>query len=199
MNKAALFAIQPKFCDAIIDGRKTIEVRKTVPKLETPFTGYIYCTKSRHLQYWGGPRYGYADDHSHNAFDLLGSGKVIGEFRCGDVHTLFEGSDLRWWRGIELGDYGKKILRETCLTLDELLAYSAGKDLQLIYLSDVKRYDKPKELSEFYLPGTLSNEDFLSKLYDGSGDPARRDYASYLFTRKLRRPPQSWCYVEEFQ
>lgn len=45
MSKAVLISIQPKWCELIAKGKKTLEVRKTRPKLETPFKCYIYCTK----------------------------------------------------------------------------------------------------------------------------------------------------------
>ncbi len=44
MSKAVLISIQPKYCELIASGKKTIDVRKTRPKLETPFKCYIYCT-----------------------------------------------------------------------------------------------------------------------------------------------------------
>ena len=48
--KAVLISIKPKWCDLIRRGRKTVEVRKTCPKLEVPFKVYIYCTKApQHL------------------------------------------------------------------------------------------------------------------------------------------------------
>lgn len=37
MSKAVLISIKPKWCDLIRRGRKTVEVRKTCPKLELPF------------------------------------------------------------------------------------------------------------------------------------------------------------------
>ncbi len=45
--KAILMSIKPKWCKLIFSGEKTIEVRKTAPKLETPFKVYVYCTKER--------------------------------------------------------------------------------------------------------------------------------------------------------
>lgn len=39
-----MISIRPKWCEKICSGEKTIEVRKTRPKLETPFKCYIYCT-----------------------------------------------------------------------------------------------------------------------------------------------------------
>ncbi len=57
MSKAALISIRPKWVEKIANGEKTIEVRKTRPKLETPFKCYIYCTQDKHLafmQNWTG-------------------------------------------------------------------------------------------------------------------------------------------------
>ena len=57
MSKAVLISIRPKWCEKIASGEKTIEVRKTRPKLQTPFKCYIYCTqgddKRRLCGSWG--------------------------------------------------------------------------------------------------------------------------------------------------
>lgn len=45
MSKAVLISIRPEWCEKIINGKKTVEVRKTRPKMDTPFKCYIYCTK----------------------------------------------------------------------------------------------------------------------------------------------------------
>lgn len=42
MSKAVLISIRPEWCEKIISGEKTIEVRKTRPKMDTPFKCYIY-------------------------------------------------------------------------------------------------------------------------------------------------------------
>ena len=41
MSKAVLISIRPEWCKLIVDGKKTVEVRKRRPKLETPFKVYI--------------------------------------------------------------------------------------------------------------------------------------------------------------
>lgn len=43
--KCVLISIKPKWCELIANGTKTVEVRKTKPKLIPPFKCYIYCTK----------------------------------------------------------------------------------------------------------------------------------------------------------
>ena len=65
MSKAVMLSIRPKWCEKIASGEKTIEVRKTMPNLPTPFKAYIYCSQG------------------NDARRLRGSwGKVIGEFTC---------------------------------------------------------------------------------------------------------------------
>ena len=44
MSKAVLISIRPKWVEKIASGEKTIEVRKTRPKLATPFKAYLYVT-----------------------------------------------------------------------------------------------------------------------------------------------------------
>ena len=61
MNKAVLISIRPEWCEKIINGQKTIEVRKTRPKMDTPFKCYIY---------------------------KCGNGKVIGEFLCDEIINI---------------------------------------------------------------------------------------------------------------
>lgn len=71
MSKSVMLSIRPKWCEKIASGEKTIEVRKTKPKLDTPFKCYIYCTQSGvALGAWG----------KH--------GKVIGEFTCDRIYKI---------------------------------------------------------------------------------------------------------------
>ena len=61
MSKAVLISIRQGWCQKIMEGRKTIEVRKTRPKMDTPFKCYIY---------------------------KCGNGKVIGEFLCDQIINI---------------------------------------------------------------------------------------------------------------
>ena len=42
MSKAVMLSVRPKWCEKICSGEKTIEVRKTRPKMNPPFKCYIY-------------------------------------------------------------------------------------------------------------------------------------------------------------
>lgn len=46
-EKAVLISIRPEWVERILSGAKTVEVRKTVPKIKTPFKCYIYCTRAK--------------------------------------------------------------------------------------------------------------------------------------------------------
>ena len=170
--KAVLISIRPQWCDLIASGKKTIEVRKTKPKLDTPFKVYIYCTKDKR---------GWFDFGKKERLD----GKVIGEFVCDTfvVDKTF-GHD---------GFFNAA----ACMSDVETSAYCLNAEMYGWHISNLIIYDKPKDLCEYYKEGTLNVSDWEYQLYDGSGDPSRRSYASYLFTRAMRKPPQSWCYVEE--
>lgn len=167
--KSILISIKPKWCALIANGRKTIEVRKTRPKLEAPFKCYIYCTKDKGISFRTGKRYAYADDRSHNLFDVCGNGKVIGEFVCDAIYDC---------RDVNRDD--------TCITVAEWLKYTKGHKGEVYgwHISNIVIYDKPKELEDF---ASGSSVPTFSKTKDGF--PWRWS--------GMTRPPQSWCYCEE--
>lgn len=125
--KSVLISIRPKWCEKIANGEKTIEVRKTRPKLETPFKCYIYCTKD------GDPR------------RLVGErGKVIGEFTCDRIDTIVPANEPYGIYGID-DDY----VLQTCLENGALWDYGRGQLLFGWHISDIKIYDTTRELREF--------------------------------------------------
>lgn len=171
---AVLLSIQPKWCGLIASGKKTIEIRKTVPTIETPFKCYIYCTKNNKISFWCGKRYSYVDDRSHNAFDMCGNGKVIGEFVCDAIisHCEMANADIAEQQG--------RIRREA------LAEYSNGKQLYGWHISDLVIYEEPKELSEFFFPSDKYCEKGLCGgcPYDQVPD----QYGEYVFQCEWKRP-----------
>ena len=178
MSKAVLISIRPKWVEKIVNGEKTIEVRKTKPKLETPFKAYIYCTMPD------------AKD-PHNILELHGAdgkirkanGKVIGEFTCDQTFPInvFDNGSIQNW----LFEH----MERSCLTYEELADYIGnGKTGYGWHISDLLIYDQPRELSEF----------------QRATDPCDSCHAEYTwectdckkFSGDIKRPPQSWCYVE---
>ena len=134
--KAILMSIQPKWCELIFSGEKTIEVRKTAPKLETPFKVYVYQTKIKFkVKNWQENFQSIV--FTPNGGVEEGNGKVIGSFVCDDVITDF--------RGEHSDDFAKYAL----LSIDEQKKYGGNKLLYGWHITSPKLFDKPRELSEF--------------------------------------------------
>jgi predicted transcriptional regulator len=184
--KSVLISIQPKWVEKIASGKKTIEVRKTRPKLETPFKCYIYQTKSK-------------DNSIYKQYKVndTRSGKVIGEFVCDRIEEVYQ-CNSGW------------VQENACLSQNAFFDYLGiprnthfGYDKKAYgwHISDLKIYDKPKELSEFYsakwdIPCENKkrgfNMDFCMAYENGSHFCKELNCDK----KRLTRPPQSWCYVE---
>jgi predicted transcriptional regulator len=174
--KSVLISIQPKWVEKIASGEKTVEVRKTRPKLEMPFKCYIYCTKGKDLlrevdcsTRKGTYKTNYKIINLDYCTNKIANGKVIGEFVCNKIiEHESEFWDDETYESIgyidydeEYGEREKYIFAEngeenalckySCLTWNELREY-IGQDIKTFYgwhISDLVIYDKPKELSEF--------------------------------------------------
>ena len=191
MSKAVLISIQPKWCEKIARGEKTIEVRKNRPKLETPFKCYIYCTGSGIT----------AAERDRNIFADMRC-KVIGEFVCDGVYAVLAHPSIFAGHPV----FYKKAIEDACLTEKEVEKYSGGKDLCGWHISNLVIYDRPFELRHFLTEGDCDCMN-CSKCFwfdRGNGYNVEADcnlVYEYLGTEKtlkpLFRPPQSWCYVEE--
>lgn len=141
--KAVLISIQPEWCELIASGKKTVEVRKTKPKLETPFKVYIYMTA-------GNAVYPVTINNSPYICSNCGGKEVIGEFVCDEI------SEHNWLS--YRGDYGvdEDFLSKACLNYNNMREYGNEKKLYAWHISDLVIYDTPKELREFTKPyGTI--------------------------------------------
>ena len=154
MSKAVMISVKPKWCELIANGKKTIEVRKSRPKIETPFKCYIYCTKFKDIHIDMFLNYDETEKKTY-----ICNGKVIGEFVC-DKIDYFSFSDSEWAYSVAPPgsvmpmneDKAIKIMgNKGCLTVDDIVSYFGDEDYKAYFwhISDLKIYDKPKELSEF--------------------------------------------------
>ena len=188
MSKAVMISIRPKWCEKICSGEKTIEVRKTRPKLETPFKCHIYETQGKTDTPW-------VDEDGHMIFS--GRGKVIGEFTCDRIYEIRKRGipenfdycylSLNGWGNDDI-EVEIKAISASCVSKEELNTY--GTKAPFLYgwhISNLKIYDTPKELGEFERPYECD----LCTAKWASECNACHDNG------KIKRPPQSWCYVEE--
>ena len=174
MPKSVLISIQPQWCELIASGEKTLEVRKTRPKLETPFKCYIYMTSGDAS----------IPDGSGMVHHHSGGRCVIGEFMC-DCIECFDVPYPAFQKELD-----KRILDESCCTYYQLHRYAYHDALYGWHISNLVIYDKPKELSEF-------NQ--CHKCPYGDYENCKQHEYSCNGEYKMKRPPQSWCYVEELK
>ena len=199
--KSVLISIQPKWCELIASGKKTVEVRKTVPKLEPPFKCYIYCTNKKPYLVWGDVfrgnwetefthLSGYNRKEAEKIWDIF-NGNVIGEFVCDRI-------DKHSPHFLVVKEDRERVTAGSCLAAQEIRDYVRGNkatynladlpDFYCWHISDLVIYDEPKPLTDFVVRHCLWENIRNNGCIDASGERC--------FDCRLKRPPQSWCYVE---
>ena len=188
--KAVMISIRPEWCEKIANKVKSLEIRKTAPKLKPPFKVYIYCTS--------GPPY----LNSHNGYvyleecDVLGyrgqglykrlNTGVIGEFVCDRIdywnHHIHDDDTISLERASEM----------SLVSEDDLVKYADIGHFYAWHISDLVIYEKLRPLSDFKPPC-----DGFDKRCQVSCAKITTDGKSRCTRKQFTRPPQSWCYVEE--
>lgn len=171
MSKAILISINPKHLMNILNGKKTIELRKTYPHCALPIDVYIYCTKSN-TQYLVGSKDKVcdiltkraSDRFSPNIENYIGNGKVVAKFTLNHVNM----------------DFLNNVLEPACVSRKEAEDYLEGRPCWQWKIDNLVIFDKPMLLKDFH-----------KVLY--------RDKTGYCieYGNVLTRAPQSWCYVED--
>lgn len=208
--KSVLLSIRPNWCEKIFNGEKTMEVRKTAPNLETPFTVYVYQTKIKFkVKNWQENFQSIV--FTPNGGVEEGNGKVIGSFVC-DKHEVFDSAWSEWAYGCAPYDVpcampmseerAIKICKEYgCMSLDDIVKYFGDEDwtAHFWHITEPKLFDKPKMVTEFAVYGRCAQEcseyDICMK-YDSEETRVEcPDFAK----APLKRAPQSWCYVDAYK
>ena len=180
--------IHPQHIMNIVAGLKTNEVRTKVPKCKTPYKVLVYCTSIKNM-----PLQLYAELHhkSRGSLDFW-SGKIMGEYICDKV-------DCHGWDYERHGRYScfDEELQTTCLTREELNEYGEyGKPLFFEHITNFKVYSEPRSIGEFCSPcPTADCKD--CKFYKTTDSSFELGAGCECTQPTLKRPPQSFCYVEE--
>lgn len=189
--KAVLRSIKPYWLYLILTGKKTIEVSKSCPKSKDwNKVVEMYCSK---------------DIRSFNRIPEKDRewmhkylGKVAGLFVCDDITKIVTWQ--RTWFDIlqhPIGtttEYGiwNDDFKQMCLTWKEINDYGKKKPLYGWHISQLKIYDKPKALWQFYKCGAKSFEELCDT---GGGEYvsiANTPRTAYIFvkvgfvTRRMR-------------
>lgn len=180
---AVLISINPKFCELIANGKKTVEVRKTRPKIDVPFKCFIYATMPK--KWFRFSSFGYASNESLwlsngkvkmcDGFEFWANetkycclnGKVMGEFVCDRIIDIpYSQYFVDYYHTMPQDD-----LEATCLCLGHIDEYLLSKNGYGWHISNLVIYDKPKEVRDFY--------------------HINLDYTNIA---RIRKAPQSWMY-----
>ena len=122
-----------------------------------------------------------------------GNGKIIGEFVCDEIKMSFVAYNEKGYPSYW------DILDGSCLEPNELVCYGEFKTLYGWHISDLVIYDNPKELSEFFIScGDNPKCDGCEAHYYSNTECGKEDYCCSIIEgyKPMKRPPQSWCYVE---
>ena len=109
-----------------------------------------------------------------------GRHKVVNEWICDKI------TEWRICMGIPA-----HLPKAACVSAEEIREYSGKdcKDISEMHITNLKIYDKPKELSEFCIPCKVSCENCKNPLYFEC-------WCEEKGKKVVTRPPRSWCYVE---
>lgn len=173
--KSILLSIRPEWIEKILNGEKTIEVRKRFPKDYVGWV-YIYCSKATKSNerllgnHKDNYRYHTTNDHidfySDYMLKNIVNGKVIGRFYCDNVEEISA-------KNIE------SFTKDSCLTAKQIEDY-LWKNIcngYAIHISKLEIFDEPKELSKF-------------KFWKD-----KSEYGCW-YENKLTKAPQNYCYIE---
>lgn len=201
-----MISIKPKWMAKILMGEKTIEIRKSkglsnaIQKLidENGYAEiYMYCTKQKilgkfikvgsreNIELFGKDTCIGINKGFEKEGDLDLQGKVVAKFRCYKVEEI---TTQMWTPIIE-----HEILKKSCLKECELFDYisshdgTADKPFYTIHISDLKIFDRPKELSEFYKVGHYDDiDDYFTDEKQINGK----------WCIPLKKAPQNFVYLE---
>lgn len=181
--KSIILSVQPKWLEKILNGEKTIEIRKTNPKCELPIDVYLYCSRDK--------KYSYAVCEYQR-------GKVVGKFTLNKVDETTP---------VDLSTKGFDIRKKACLDVEILIKYAGGfskTDTQLYawYIDNLVIFDKPKELSEFCVNRDIKRcSNCIYNCYDNHDNGSGEYYCSFDNIENsnycpITKAPQSYCYCE---
>lgn len=174
-----LASIKPYYYYLIAEGKKKIEVRKTALK-NLPQDIAFYMSK---------------DEKSFAKIPKEFQEKYREHFGKVGIRAVVDNMDVYAYDCCDGVDIDDDMLLETMIDREYINIYAKGKALYGWHISDMKIYDKPKELSEFWGRKNCLAADTVEcwNCFAACREINGRHY------QPLSRPPQSWQFVEELE
>ena len=167
--KAILMSIRPQYVAKILNGEKTIEIRKKFPKDYVGWV-YIYCCKQK--------KYEIGCHINYHKVD----GKVVARFWCDKVEHI-EPRIVEWNMKHQTDTIDQEqLLERSQLSLIDLMKYCGGVGYA-IHITKLEIFAKPKEISEF-----------RTKHYPQYSGMVKNETHYELVP--LTRSPQSFMFIE---
>ena len=181
-TKSILLSIKPEWVAKILNGEKTIEIRKKFPKDYVGWV-YIYCTKKCNITQDNKGEYVTEDKNCRINPRFSIHGYVVARFWCDKVEEIY------WQPNFDLADdsYYTRTLadieleKKICLKAKDFIKYLGCQNGYAIHISKLEVFERPKELTEFNRYGNY---------------PCREGLAFERMDRTLTTAPQNYCYIE---
>ena len=212
MNKVIILSIQPRWLEKILNGEKTIEIRKSMPKCDYPIDVYLYCTYGQLLVWDNDDILGFCGHYlagekvnSKRGYGNQANGKIVAKFTLNKVDKINNcGSCFEIAN--ESYAYTNAIGNRSCLDFNDMKKYLNNGNGYAWHIDNLEIFDKPMELREFYRNNFDEDEakhcncgkhceyeDYDLQEHCGICN-IDYDGANCPFVR-VQRPPQSWCYA----
>lgn len=176
-----LASLKPYYYYLIGERKKTIEVRKSALK-DLPQDIVFYMSK---------------DEKSFAKIPKEFQEKYREHFGKVGIRAVVDNMDVYAYDCCDGVDIDDDMLLETMIDREYINIYAKGKPLYGWHISDLKIYDKPKELSEFYRPCSYSGICYSCNRFRPNGTP--NDEPNDFCDGEIIRPPQSYMYVENVE
>lgn len=193
---AILMSIQPTWVSKILNGKKTLEIRKSMPKCDLPIDVYIYCTKGNGVKDFI-TIYKHVLTTNEISCHYI-NGTVVAKFTLNKVEEIrtspmFVGGCPHYY--LASCETTKEFYEKSCLDYDTLYDYLKGEQGYAWHIDNLEIFDKPKELKEFVPYCKLCGSTSCCNCKHAQRDSELR-FISCDKVKPLTRAPQSWCYVE---
>lgn len=210
--KSIMLSVQPKMVAKILNGEKTIEIRKTKPNCELPVKVYIYFTKGKpYLQDVRNVKifncaWALFDTDDVKNWDNNINGQVVAEFTLNKIDT-YDDDTIHTFSSEHYANWNDFQLNKACIHEEDFENYANDKWLYGWHITDLKIYDESRELGEFRKPCISPNMPYCPSCPVGcatisdSEAEAYREFGEcdteWCCLNWIKKAPSSWCYVEE--
>ena len=207
--RAIILVCSPEETTKILNGDKSLLIRKLKPNCELPIDVYIYCTKDSEKALVKTFNQGYQETRVYDEIwkenHIKLNGKVVAKFTLNKVEEI-KPTDI--YETFSTNPFDTQIqetcewCKKSCLTFSELDNYLNGNKGYGWHITKLEIFDKPKEISEFHKVdkswGFICYNCPHFCTDDSAGysiDSCELGFGNCEKTR-LTRAPQSWCYIE---